>query len=74
MVPVEVEPDVRLGQPGALFSGSDIPAGLATVGDDRPQYDVSSDGQRFVVIRDLSLPETVPVLMENWTAELGEER
>ncbi len=51
------------GPPRALFSVADYRAAR-----NRPQYDVSPDGQRFLMIRENSASQVVYV--ENWFAEL----
>jgi WD40 repeat protein len=70
-VPVQTEPDVLIGPPEALFPASRIPASLYVLGH-RAGYDVSPDGERFVVIRQLSQPAVVTTLIENWHFEFAE--
>ena len=70
MVTVNTEPTVRISQPEVVFEGQ---YGQDDVG--RPSYDVSADGQRFLMIdpsRDSdSSSETPPlVFVDNWFEEL----
>ena len=67
-VPVETEPDFEAGAPQVLFGGNFV----ATTG---RMYDVSPDGQRFVVVRaapgndgETEVPQVV--LVQNWFEEL----
>jgi dipeptidyl aminopeptidase/acylaminoacyl peptidase len=71
-VSVQTEPEVQIGRPETLFSGEEISGALWTLAN-RAKYDVSEDGQRFVVIRDLSRPSIVATVIENWHLEFGEE-
>jgi len=56
------------GPARALFSGSRRTAAGCARRDSRPQYDVTPDGQRFLMIRENSAAQVVYV--ENWFAEL----
>ena len=71
VVTVTTEPTVRVSRPEVLFEGQYGPAGLVL------NYDVSADGQRFVMIADEQEGdgEAAPsnatlILVENWFEEL----
>ena len=65
---VQTEPEVAIGRSEVLFSGADLPAALA--GDQgRPRFDVTADGQRFLVVRNLRQKRTVATFIENWHLE-----
>ena len=68
---VRTQPEVTIGRSEALFSGADLPAALFT-GSNRPQFDVTADGQRFLVVRNLQQKRTVATFFENWHLESGE--
>ena len=65
-VPVQSEPTFRAGKPEVLFEGlyrtTPIPAGLQ-------YYDISPDGQRFLMIRRDQAPAQINVVL-NWFEEL----
>ncbi len=65
VVTVTTEPTVRVSGPEVLFERRIWTGGLLN-------YDVSADGQRFVMIAppDASPPSTTLVLVENWFEEL----
>jgi Tol biopolymer transport system component/predicted Ser/Thr protein kinase len=70
-VTVETEPQFSPGRPTVLFRGNYSEA----TGTNRPSYDVSPDGQRFLMILDEGPSEqasstTQLVVVENWFAEL----
>ena len=72
VVEVETEPTLRVSRPEVLFEGRyAVPVGGGH------NYDVSADGQRFVMITDeqagtpdASPPNTTLILVENWFEEL----
>ena len=70
-VRVETGSSFRAGTPIALFTGQDVGTDLRSL-PVRPGYDVSSNGQRFVMGRPVGdEDETTPVIMvvENWYSE-----
>lgn len=66
VVSVQTEPSFRAGRPGVLFEGSH----RATI---RPlgfqYYDISPDGQRFLMIKTDEAPAHINVVL-NWFEEL----
>jgi len=69
VVRIEAEPNFTAGEPRILFSGSYI------AGDNYRAYDVSRDGQRFLMLKELdqSLPTSrlrSLVVVENWFEDL----
>jgi serine/threonine-protein kinase len=64
-VAVETEPQFRAGKPVILFEGAFHYAGISF-----PQYDVTPDGKRFVMIEDQEAWPTRIELVLNWTEEL----
>ena len=71
MAPINTEPRLRPGTPVALFSGP-YRAGEALLGVPRP-YDVSDDGQRFLIIKEATGAEAAPndiVLVQHFDEEL----
>ena len=70
-VPVETEPTFLVGVPSELFRGDDLGTDLrADVGRNTLIYDVSDDGERFVVVQGAGQGTSEIVLVENWFAEL----
>ena len=70
-VGIDTEPRLRAGTPSALFSGRYRSGGLTNP----IPYDVSPDGQQFLVIKDLQPGDTAfgqaeIVVIENWAEEL----
>lgn len=66
-VPLQMGASLRAGTPSALFK-------LSSLGrrNNRYAYDVSADGQRFLLIRPLEDASTRPLtLVRNWTALLA---
>jgi Tol biopolymer transport system component len=65
-VSIQTEPTFRAGRPEALFEGSyrstPVPAGLQ-------YYDISPDGQRFLMIKSDQAPAQINVIL-NWDEEL----
>jgi hypothetical protein len=69
---VETGPEVAIGRPEMLFSGADLPAALANSAG-RPQFDVTRDGQRVLVVLNVRQPRVVATLVENWHLESAED-
>jgi eukaryotic-like serine/threonine-protein kinase len=68
-VDVVTEPSFSIGKPHELFERHYLPN---TNGYDRPNYDVSSDGQRFLMVKlvtERADPTRIEVVL-NWTEEL----
>ena len=69
-VEVSTQPKLTLSKPRKLFEGK--PNGIEM----RPirRYDVSDDGQRFVVVRALAGERKLPriAVVQNWATELSE--
>ena len=71
MAPIEAEPRLRPGTTVALFSGP-YRAGELVLNVARP-YDVSDDGQRFLIIKEATGAEAAPndiVLVQHFDEEL----
>ena len=57
-LPVETEPDLRVGTPVKLFQVE----GQRRGDDARPEFDVTADGQRFILLRYADLdPEQLQI-------------
>jgi Tol biopolymer transport system component len=66
-VEVDTRDGLRVGEPTALFDGDGLDATLNVGTNLRTTYDVSRDGQRFVVVQDIEGEVTAPiVVVENW--------
>ncbi|MEE9569669.1 MAG: protein kinase, partial [Candidatus Binatia bacterium] len=65
VVDVELEPELALGQPRVLFQGSFSPTLVGS-----PNYDVSPDGTRFIMIKRTDNPPTHINVVLNWFEEL----
>jgi hypothetical protein len=66
-VEVDTRDGLRVGAPTALFDGDELDATLNTGVNLRTTYDISRDGQRFVVVQDIKGEVTAPiVVVENW--------
>ena len=65
-VPIETDPNFRQGNPEVMFEGDYY---LAAGG---PNYDVSPDGERFLMIRHVEDASTTPqiIVVQNWFEEL----
>ncbi len=67
-VSIQTEPTFRAGRPEVLFEGSyrttPVPAGYQ-------YYDISPDGQRFLMIKREQAPAQINVVL-NWFEELKE--
>ena len=70
LMAVSIRGDAALdfGTPTALFDAR-IGASFGDAGGDRQQYDVSADGQRFMINMASSEPSPITVVL-NWTAQL----
>jgi hypothetical protein len=71
-VPVSTEPTLKVGTPVQLFQG---PFYIAPTGSPRPQYDVTADGQRLLMLTTRSSTESSParpriVIVQGWFEEL----
>ncbi len=71
-VPVTNSPALKVGTPVQLFQGRYF---IAPTGSPRPQYDVSADGQRFLMLAptagtDAALARPRIVVVQNWFEEL----
>jgi serine/threonine-protein kinase len=67
-VDITTQPSFTVGKSKMLFQGSYVPAGAAF-----PYYDVSPDGQRFLMIKpgeQSSFSATQIVVVQNWFEEL----
>ena len=65
-VSVRTEPAFRAGTPEMLFEGSFVSdPHISAI----PYYDISSDGQRFLMIKDDTQPAQIHVI-PNWFEEL----
>ena len=67
-VAIEAEPDLSVGTPRLLFEGRYLGTGPVHL---RRNYDVSPDGQRFLMIqREQDLKPTEIIVVLNWFEEL----
>ena len=64
-MPVETSPDLKLGAASPLFSSAGLPWTPAQA----VRYDVSRDGERFVVVESLEQGSKTIRLVENWYEE-----
>ncbi len=67
VVPVETEPTFSTGRPSILFEGSYV---VSTVTRDYRYYDVSPDGQRFLMLKEAGTEEAQINVVLNWFEEL----
>jgi hypothetical protein len=67
-VSVEIDPSFAAGNPVVLFEGDYL---LANGG---PNYDISRDGERFLMIRHVAGASASPkiIIVENWFEELNQ--
>ena len=67
VVGIETKPAFKAGVPRVLFEGR-----FMRIGWQRPDYDVSRDGQRFLMIKgeEQALPTTFNLVV-NWFTELS---
>ena len=69
-VPTATRPSITVGQPVSLI---DQPFYVAPTGSPRPQYDVSADGRRVLLVAYASSPESARprmVFVQNWVEEI----
>jgi serine/threonine-protein kinase len=71
-VPVATEPTLKVGAPVQLFQGQFY---LPATGSPRPQYDVTADGQRLLMLATRSRPDSSLarpriVIVQGWFEEL----
>jgi len=66
-VPIQADPSFRVGNPEVMFEGGYV---LEQGG---PNYDVSPDGERFLMIKDVEDTSTSAqiVIVENWFEEIS---
>ena len=68
-VAIETEPELSVGTPRLLFEGRFLP--VLSGDDPGGSYDISSDGQRFLMIkREQDLVPTEIIVVLNWFEEL----
>ena len=72
VVPVATEPKLKVGTPVLLFRG---PFYVPATGSPRPQYDVTADGQRLLMLTTRSNPDSPSarpriVIVQGWFEEL----
>jgi len=72
VVPVATEPMLKVGTPVQLFQG---PFYIPATGSPRPQYDVTADGQRSLMLTTRSSTDSPParpriVIVQGWFEEL----
>jgi eukaryotic-like serine/threonine-protein kinase len=68
---IAMQPSFSAGKPRMLFQGPYLPSAITY-----PYYDVSSDGQRFLMIKleeQTSAPLTQIVVVQNWFEELKQK-
>jgi Tol biopolymer transport system component len=72
-VGVSTRPSLRLGQPREIFTRE--PLGWTLILNWPPGYDVSADGERFVVCRPVEQERTVTgiIVVENWLGEFRDD-
>ena len=70
-VSVSTKGEFRPGIPKSLFTVSSVALGMLA-GFGNRYYDVSPDGQRFVVVRDVgeATQQTTIAIVQNWYAEI----
>ena len=69
-VDITTQPGFIAGKPHELFEGDYLKNGAGYA---RPNYDISPDGQRFLMVKPLSLEQATPTQINvvlNWTEEL----
>ncbi len=67
VVPVETEPTFSAGRPSVLFEGSYV---VSTITPAYRYYDVSPDGQRFLMLKEAGTEEAQINVVLNWFEEL----
>ena len=66
VVPIQTEPTFNVGKPELMFEGSYVSSQFDP---DYQYYDVSRDGQRFVMLKEMEQPAQINVVL-NWFQEL----
>ena len=66
-VPVTTQPSFSAGRPTVLFKGTYLASTFPLTG---ATYDVTRDGQRFVMIKDQAISATQINVVVNWFEEL----
>ncbi len=70
-VDIATQPNFSAGKPRVLFEGPYVPAPLTN-----PNYDVSPDGQRFLMLKPVEQAQTAPTQINvvlNWFEELKQK-
>ena len=67
VVPIETEPTFSAGRPTVLFEGSYV---VSTIIQDYRYYDISPDGQRFLMLKEAGTEEAQINVVLNWFEEL----
>lgn len=70
-VDISTQPSFNVGKPHMLFEGQYLPTAGTS-----PDYDVSPDGQRFLMLKANEQVETAPkqiVVVQNWFEELKQK-
>jgi len=70
-VDISTHPNFIAGKPHVLFEGGYLPTPLTN-----PNYDVSHDGQRFLMLKPTEQSETAPIrinIVLNWFEELKQK-
>jgi hypothetical protein len=71
-VPVTIQQTFSREHPQKLFSGEQVGSLFMDDGDFRPHYDVSADGQRFVVVQNATVETSKRTVVQNWFREFEE--
>ena len=69
-VDISTQPSFAAGKPRKLFEGHYLPNPISLA---RPNYDVSADGQRFLMVKPIEQEQAAPTQINvvlNWTEEL----
>jgi serine/threonine-protein kinase len=66
-VPITLQPEFSLGKPAVMFQAEYAASEFPLTS---PGYDVSADGQRFLVAKDVDQPATQINVVVNWIEEL----
>ena len=71
VVPISDQPGLTPGRAQLLFEGADYSTGAALGDDVLVNYDVTADGQRFLMLKG-SNPQVRVTVVHNWREELLE--
>ena len=71
-VPVTIKQTFSREHPQKLFSGEQVGSLFMDDGDFSPHYDVSADGQRFVVVQNATVETSKRTVVQNWFREFEE--